>query len=49
MINGDCDPRFARVREEFERNFAERGDVGASVCVTHEGETVPYLSARPKR
>jgi CubicO group peptidase (beta-lactamase class C family) len=43
MINGDCEPRFARVGEEFERNFAERGDVGASVCVTHEGETVADL------
>ena len=36
-------PRFARVREEFERNFAERGEVGASVCVTVDGETVVDL------
>jgi CubicO group peptidase (beta-lactamase class C family) len=36
-------PRFAAVREEFERNFAERGEVGASVCVTVDGETVVDL------
>ena len=40
MISGHVDPRFARVRDEFERNFAERGDIGASVCVTVDGETV---------
>jgi CubicO group peptidase (beta-lactamase class C family) len=39
------DSRFARVREEFERNFAERGDIGASVCVTVDGETVVDLFA----
>lgn len=37
-VNGTCDPRFAAVREEFERNFAERGEVGASVCVMVDGE-----------
>jgi CubicO group peptidase (beta-lactamase class C family) len=42
-IDGTHDPRFARVREEFERNFAERGEVGASVCVTVDGETVVDL------
>lgn len=42
-IQGVCDPKFAEVREEFERNFAERGDVGASVCVVVEGETVVDL------
>lgn len=42
-IHGTCDPRFAEVREEFERNFAERGDVGASVCVSVEGEQVVHL------
>ncbi|TME62022.1 MAG: beta-lactamase family protein, partial [Chloroflexi bacterium] len=39
-INGFCDPRFERVAEEFERNFQQRGEVGASVCVTLEGETM---------
>ena len=42
-IDGSCDPRFARVREEFERNFAERGEVGASVCVIVDGEPVVDL------
>ena len=35
-----CDPGFEAVRDAFERNFAERGEVGASVCVTLDGETV---------
>lgn len=43
MVDGTNDARFARVREEFERNFAERGEVGASVCVTLDGETVVDL------
>ncbi len=30
-INGFCDPMFERVATEFERNFRERGEVGASV------------------
>ena len=37
---GTCDPRFAAVREAFERNFAERGDQGASVCVYVDGARV---------
>jgi CubicO group peptidase (beta-lactamase class C family) len=40
---GFCDPRFAQVREEFERNFAERDEGGASVCVTVDGEVVVDL------
>jgi len=42
-VQGTADPRFAAVRDEFERNFAERGEVGASVCVTVDGETVVDL------
>jgi CubicO group peptidase (beta-lactamase class C family) len=42
-VEGTCDPRFAAVREEFERNLAERGEVGASACVTVGGETVVDL------
>jgi len=38
-IAGYCDPKFERVAEEFERNFRERGEVGASVCVKVAGET----------
>jgi CubicO group peptidase (beta-lactamase class C family) len=43
MVEGACVPRFAAVREEFERNFSERNEVGASVCVTLDGETVVDL------
>jgi CubicO group peptidase (beta-lactamase class C family) len=42
-VSGKCDPKFERVREEFERNFKEREEVGASVCVTLDGETVVDL------
>ncbi len=40
---GICDERFRAVRDEFETNFAERGEVGASVCVMIEGRTVVDL------
>lgn len=43
MIGGACDPRFAPVREEFERNFADRGEVGAALAVTVGGRTVVDL------
>lgn len=39
-ISGICDPAFRLVREEFEHNFRERGEVGASVCVRIEGNAV---------
>jgi CubicO group peptidase (beta-lactamase class C family) len=42
-ISGSCDDQFAAVRDAFEANFDERGEVGASVCVTHNGETVVDL------
>lgn len=42
-IAGSCEPRFQAVRTEFERNFAERGEVGASVCVILDGATVVDL------
>ena len=44
-IEGHCDPRFAAVREAFERNFAEHDEVGAAVSVTVEGEPVVDLWA----
>jgi CubicO group peptidase (beta-lactamase class C family) len=49
-VDGFCDPRFERVAEEFVRNFQERGEVGASVCVKVAGETLVDLwggSAEP--
>src|SRR5438105_7126372 len=42
-VQGSCETRFQGVRDEFERNFAERGEVGASVCVTVDGDTVVDL------
>jgi len=41
--HGSCEPKFQAVREEFERNFQDRGEVGASVCVTLDGQTVVDL------
>lgn len=49
-VAGFCDPRFERVADEFVRNFQQRGEVGASVCITLNGETVVDLwggSANP--
>jgi CubicO group peptidase (beta-lactamase class C family) len=40
VTSGFCDPRFERVREQFERNFHERDELGASVCVVLDGEPV---------
>jgi CubicO group peptidase (beta-lactamase class C family) len=42
-VQGHCDERFADVGREFERNFDERGELGASVAVTVGGETVVDL------
>jgi CubicO group peptidase (beta-lactamase class C family) len=43
QIHGQCDPRFAAVREAFAENFATRGEVGAAVCVYVEGKPVVDL------
>jgi CubicO group peptidase (beta-lactamase class C family) len=43
LTHGHCDPRFRGVRDEFARNFRERGEVGASVCVVADGRTVVDL------
>ena len=43
-VSGHCDARFRAVREEFVRNFAERGEVGAAVCVVVDGTTVVDLA-----
>ena len=42
-VGGKCDPKFAKVKEEFERNLAARGEVGASVCLSVNGETAVDL------
>lgn len=43
VVSGTCDPRFAAVRRELERNLAERGEVGAAVHVLVDGEPVVDL------
>ncbi|MEX2032098.1 MAG: serine hydrolase domain-containing protein, partial [Dehalococcoidia bacterium] len=42
-ISGHCDPKFQAVADAFAQNFSQRGDHGASVSVTLEGETVVDL------
>ncbi|HKC50501.1 MAG TPA: serine hydrolase domain-containing protein [Myxococcota bacterium] len=42
-IEGQCDARFLALADEFQKNFAARGEVGASVCVTLAGRTVVDL------
>jgi CubicO group peptidase (beta-lactamase class C family) len=42
-IDGLCHSRFDRVRDAFEANFRERGDIGAAVAVTLGGEPVVDL------
>ena len=42
-IEGTCDGRFLGVAQEFERNFRERGELGASVSLTLDGKTVVDL------
>ena len=41
--NGTVAPGFGQVRVEFERNFAERGEVGAAVAAYWRGEKVVDL------
>jgi len=42
-IEGRCDERLVAVRDAFAANFAERGEVGAGVCVIVDGEPVVDL------
>ena len=44
-IQGTCDDRFEPVREAFAANFAERGEIGASVAVVAGGKPVVNLWA----
>ncbi len=43
MTEGICKPGYERLAETFAQNFAERGEVGASVCLVVGGETVVDL------
>jgi CubicO group peptidase (beta-lactamase class C family) len=42
-IQGTCNAKFELVQQEFDRNFRERGEVGASVAITIDGQTVVDL------
>lgn len=42
-IAGDVDTGFGRVADEFRRNFAARGDVGAAMAVYRDGQPVVDL------
>lgn len=42
-VEGTCDPRFSAVLDAFVENFERRGEVGASACITVDGETVVDL------
>ena len=44
-VGGTTAPGFEPVREELERSFAERGELGAAVCVYHHGRRVVDLWA----
>jgi CubicO group peptidase (beta-lactamase class C family) len=43
-VEGHCDPRFGPLREAFRANFAERGELGAAVCVMINGHVVALIS-----
>ncbi len=43
-VSGRCDDRFTAVRDEFARNFGDRGEEGAAVCVIVDGTTVVDLA-----
>lgn len=42
-IGGSCRPEFDSVREQFERNFTDRGETGAAVAAWVAGELVVNL------
>ena len=39
-IDGECAPKFAAVREAFQQNFDQRGEVGAAFALYKDGEKV---------
>lgn len=42
-IHGSVEPGFSGVAEAFAANFAEHGDIGAAVCLYHQGRPVVDL------
>lgn len=43
QVSGWYQPDFAPVAQTFAENFIDRGEIGASVCVIHDGEPVVDL------
>jgi CubicO group peptidase (beta-lactamase class C family) len=44
-IQGTCQPRYERVRDAFREGFRTRGEIGAAIAVTVDGEPVVDLWA----
>src|ERR1700722_12959510 len=44
-VNGECDPRFSRVRDAFIQNFERRNEVGAATSIVVDGKCVVDLWA----
>ncbi|HEY0753061.1 MAG TPA: hypothetical protein VGD98_03800 [Ktedonobacteraceae bacterium] len=42
-IHGFVEPGFEPVQEEFARNFAERGELGAACAIYHQGKKIVDL------
>ncbi len=42
-IEGNCEPKFRKVREVFEENFTQRDEVGAAVAIYLDGKSVVDL------
>ncbi|MBV1876565.1 MAG: beta-lactamase family protein [Pseudomonadales bacterium] len=38
-ISGYCDPDFQPVLDAFVQNFESRSELGANICINHQGET----------
>src|SRR2546422_10127661 len=43
LVSGNCDPRFRAIEDEFRRNFAERGEIGAALAIYVDGDLVVDL------
>ena len=43
MIHGHCPLEFSAVREAFEKNFSEREELGADICLYLGGEEILHL------
>lgn len=45
QTHGPCQSHFAKVRDAFKDNFRHRNEIGAAVCIIHNGEIVVDLWA----